>query len=77
MISYADLLEEMIELVKEDADALGCMREIDHARHIVRHGTSAHRQTNAYNQALAEGRSEAGAQKAIVDMLIADTMHGI
>jgi len=77
IIPYADLFEEMMELIREDAEALGCVREVDHARKIVQHGTSAHRQIAVYEKSLAAGKSVEEALSAIVDMLIEDTMYGV
>jgi len=42
-IDYADLLDEIIALVAEDAARLDCATEIARARDIAAHGTSAHR----------------------------------
>jgi len=77
IIPYPELFEEIIELIDEDAHALGCVHEVNHARKILAEGTSAHRQIAAYAAALAQGGTEAEALIAVVDMLIADTMHGI
>ena len=77
IIPYPELFEEIIELIDEDAHALGCVHEVNHARKILAEGTRAHRQIAAYAAALAQGGTEAEALIAVVDMLIADTMHGI
>ena len=77
VVGYPDLLEEMIALCAEDAEALGCRAEIEHARRIVERGTSAHWQVRTYRDALAGGASEREALEAVVDMLIDETMHGI
>ncbi len=76
MVPYADLLDELIGLVREDAEALGCTTEIEHARTILRRGTSAHHQIAVYHQALAEGATEAEALRRVVDWLIAETVPG-
>ena len=34
-VPYADLLEELITWISEDADALGCLQEVKHARTIA------------------------------------------
>ena len=73
IVPYGDLLEEIIELVSDDADALGCTQEILHLRTIRDQGTSAHRQIATYDSALADGQSQSEALKSVVDMLIADT----
>ena len=77
VVGYPELLDEMIELCAEDAEALGCTEEIGHARRIVERGTSAHRQVRTYHDALARGASEREALEEIVDMLVEETMHGI
>ena len=77
IVDYPDLLDEMIGLCAEDAEALGCTAEIEHARRIVERGTSAHWQLRTYHDAVAGGAGEREALRAVVDMLIEETMHGI
>jgi glutamate---cysteine ligase / carboxylate-amine ligase len=77
IVRYADLLEEILALVEEDARHFGCLAEIRHAREIVARGTSAHRQLVVYEQALAAGSSRAQALAAVVDWLIAETVSGV
>ena len=73
IVPFAELLEELIELVREDAHALGCVAEIEGLREIMRRGTSAHRQIRVYEDALQAGAGEAEALAAVVDWLIAET----
>lgn len=73
IVAFTELAEEMLELVAEDADALGCRAELEHVRSICADGTSAHRQRAAYAAALDAGKSEDDALKAVVDHLIAET----
>ena len=75
IVAYADLLDEIMELIAEDAEALGCTAEIQHLRTIRENGTSAHRQIAVFETALADGQNEQEALKQVVDMLIADTRH--
>ena len=77
VVGYPELLDEMIELCAEDAEALGCTAEVGHARRIVARGTSAHRQVRTYRDAVAGGANEREALEAVVDMLIEETMRGI
>ena len=77
VVDYPELLEEMIELCAEDAEALDCTAEIEHARRIVERGTSAHWQVRTWRDAIADGASEHEALEAVVDMLVEETMHGI
>ena len=73
VVPFATLLEELLELVEEDAAALGCVAEVAHARTILERGTSAHRQVRAYEQALGAGMSKQEALRAVVDRLIDET----
>jgi carboxylate-amine ligase len=71
------LLEELIGIVGEDAEAFGCVGEILHCRDIMRRGTSAHRQIATYDSAVAGGRSRREALRDVVDMLIEETVFGV
>lgn len=76
IVPVADLLEEIIALVGEDAEAFGCVEEVEHAREIVRRGTSAHRQLAIYRDVLAAGATREDALRAVVDWLIEETVAG-
>jgi carboxylate-amine ligase len=76
VIPCAQLYEELIDLVREDAEALGCWPEILHIRKILSRGTSAHRQLALHSRLRAEGRSEADAGLAVVRHLIRETASG-
>jgi carboxylate-amine ligase len=69
---FADLIEELIDLVGADAEALGCRSEVLHARRIAREGTSADRQRAVYEGALADGAEPRQALSAVVDALIGE-----
>ncbi len=77
VVPYADLLEEILELVRSDAEARGCLAEAEHARDILARGTSAHRQLKIYRDALADGADEREALYAVVDWLIEETLAGV
>ena len=70
LVPFPDLVEEMIELVRPDAEALGCVSEVEHARTIVERGTSADNQLAVYREALAAGAGEEEALRAVVDSLV-------
>ncbi len=72
---YADLLEELIELTREEAQALGCVAEVERARGILKRGTSAQRQLQVYRAALDAGADKPEALKAVVDWLITESMN--
>jgi carboxylate-amine ligase len=73
---FPQLMEELLELVHDDAVALGCVKEVEHVRSILANGTSAHRQLKAYEEALADGASPEEAASAVVDHLIVETASG-
>jgi carboxylate-amine ligase len=77
IVPYPVLLEEILVLTREDAQFFGCVAEVEHARAILDRGTSAHWQVKTYEQALADGASKDEALKAVVDMLVKETMHGL
>ena len=69
---FADLIEELIDLVGPDAEALGCRSEVLHARRIARDGSSAERQRAVYQGALDGGAEPHDALCAVVDALIGE-----
>jgi len=73
IMPFAELLEELIELVRPDAEALHCVDEIEGLRLILERGTSAHRQLAVYDQARQGGAAEPAALRAVVDWLVAET----
>jgi carboxylate-amine ligase len=77
VVPFEQLLDEMLVLVAEDAEALGCVDEINDLRHIMQRGTSAHRQLRKYELERAGGASNEHALKAVVDRLIKDTAEGL
>jgi glutamate---cysteine ligase / carboxylate-amine ligase len=77
VVPMAALVEEMIALVRQDAERLGCLAEVENVRNILREGTSAHRQRRAYAKAVAAGADKAQALAAVVDDLIAGTVAGL
>nr|VFJ94645.1 MAG: carboxylate-amine ligase [Candidatus Kentron sp. LFY]VFJ97230.1 MAG: carboxylate-amine ligase [Candidatus Kentron sp. LFY]VFK21523.1 MAG: carboxylate-amine ligase [Candidatus Kentron sp. LFY] len=76
IVPYGELLEEILFLAREDAEYFDCTAELEHARMIVERGTSAHWQLRTYRDAIARGDTHKEAQKAVVDMLIEETLHG-
>jgi carboxylate-amine ligase len=73
IVPFAELVEEIIELLREDAVELGCLAEIEGLREILERGTSAHRQLRIYERALQSGADEKEAFDAVVDWLVAET----
>jgi carboxylate-amine ligase len=77
VVPFADLLEEIIALTREDAEALGCVAEVERARDIVRRGTSAHRQLAILGAEGEAGRPREEALRKVVDWLIEETVAGL
>ena len=77
LVPYADLLDELIELVREDAERLDCLAEVEHTREIAARGTSADRQRQTFEAARAAGADEREALDAVVDFLIEETVLGL
>lgn len=74
---YADLLEEILELIREDAEAMGCVAEVEHSREILRRGSSADEQLRVYYRAIEQGADKEEALRAVVDRLIEATAEGV
>jgi glutamate---cysteine ligase / carboxylate-amine ligase len=74
---FGVLMEEIIELVRDEAMRLGALPEVLRAREILDRGTSADRQLTVHARALADGASEREAIQAVVDWLIEETMVGV
>jgi carboxylate-amine ligase len=76
LVPFPDLVDELLAMVREDADALGCRPEVEHARIIVARGTSADRQVAHLSRLLAEGATREEALRGVVDHLIDETLPG-
>jgi len=67
---FAELVDEMIALLAEDAEALGCCAEIETARDILAQGNSADRQRRVYAAEIAAGGDDARAMRAVITTLM-------
>jgi len=70
IVPYAELLEELIELVGDDAGVLQGLREIEALRDILKSGTSADRQRQAARAAKEAGADHGEQMRAVVRHLI-------
>ncbi len=75
-VPFAAHLDGVLTLVAEDADALGCMAELDATRAIVAGGTSADRQTAVFAEARGRGLGEREALGLVVDWIAETTSSG-
>jgi carboxylate-amine ligase len=74
LVAFRDLVDELLVLLREDAEALGCWPEVAHARTIVERGTSANRQIAIFNRLASGGQSQAEALRGVVDHLVSETV---
>ena len=77
VVPFEALLEEILALTAEDAEALGCVAEVASVRDILSRGTSAHRQLKVHELSTAAGKGSEEALMAVVDTLIEDTAEGL
>ncbi len=70
-------MDEIIELVRPDAEALDCVDLVEHARVIAQRGTSADRQLDVYRKALAGGDDASTGLRKVVADLAEETVAGV
>ena len=76
LVAIPQLMDELLRLVAEDANALGCEAEVGHVRTIAsltHGGTSADRQVATRDRLLAGGASSDAALRGVVDELVTET----
>ena len=66
-------LDQVIDFIAEDIEALDCSVEIRHLHAIVAHGTSADRQIEIFGNAKSAGRRGLTALKDVVDWAASET----
>lgn len=72
VVAFAELLDEMIALIAEDAAVLGCAVEVENARNILKCGNGADRQRAVYAAALDKTGDSSRAMRAVVRALAAE-----
>ncbi len=76
IVPFKELIDEVLELLQEDAEYFNCEGELKHIHTIIKEGTSAHRQVAAYNDGLNSGMDHDEALRLVVDQLIEETLIG-
>ena len=76
IVPMADLVEELIDLLTEDALALDCLPELQALRLIVAEGTSADRQRAVLQAALDKDATRDEALRAVVGHLVEEFHDG-
>jgi carboxylate-amine ligase len=69
-VPCVDLVHELLAFIDDVVDELGSRAEIDYIHHILRHGTGADRQLEAWRQSDHN-------IKAVVDYIVAETHLGL
>lgn len=77
LVPMKDLIDELVEMVREQAVELGAMEHVEHIRSIVAQGTSADRQRAVFESAVVDGATTHDALIMVVDHLIDETMEGL
>ena len=67
------LIERLVAAVRNDAEAFGCVPDVEHVRTILKRGNSASRQRARFAALRAGGSSRLEALQGVVDMLAAET----
>lgn len=75
VVPCANLMSELLEMIDEDAEELGCVKEVQHVKTVLKRGTSAERQIKCFEAAKAKGMSDEDALKAVVDALLKETLE--
>ncbi len=72
-VDVAELIDELVSTLSDDARSLGCEAALARAPRIVAQGNSADRQEDVYRQAMLDGADSPEALRAVVDSVIAET----
>ncbi|MDE0096222.1 MAG: YbdK family carboxylate-amine ligase, partial [Gammaproteobacteria bacterium] len=75
-IDVEDLVIELVDMLRDDADALGCEAALARIPSIISEGNSADRQEDVYRQAILDGANNREALQKVVDLVIAETEPG-
>ena len=70
IVPFDQLIEDLLEMIEEDAVALKCLAEVSRAREIVAKGTSADRQRMVVKQAESAGADHETGMRRVVHHLI-------
>ncbi len=76
IVPFKELIDEVMELLQEDAEYFNCVGELKHIKTIIEQGTSAHRQVAVYLNGLNSNKDRDEALRLVVDHLIEETLIG-
>jgi glutamate---cysteine ligase / carboxylate-amine ligase len=72
-LTVKEWLDQVLDLIAEDVEALGCASDIKHLATIAAEGTSADRQIEVFAKAKAAGRKRLTATADVIDWVAAQT----
>ena len=72
-LTLAQWLDQVLDFIAEDVEALGCAGEIRSVHAIAAHGTSADRQVEIFGKARSAGRRRLTALRDVIDWAAAET----
>lgn len=74
---FPELIDELLELIHEDAEVLNCTAEVERAREIAAQGTSSDRQRIVFQKTIEAGGTKEAALRAVVDSLVGEFSEGL
>jgi carboxylate-amine ligase len=74
-VPFKELVDEWLAIVRQEALRLGCLKEVERARHIVAQGSSADHQLRVYHKAIEGGFSPEESRRLVVDWLLQETIR--
>lgn len=77
MVDISDAIERIIIMINNEAEELGCKKEVDHVHKILKDGSSADRQIDHFNLRKHEGDNTAEALKSTINLVVNETYEGI
>ncbi len=77
IVPFSELLEEWLDMIAEDADALGCTAEIGNARAILVSGNSADQQRAVFQAATDQGNDKPAALRRVAAHLVEEFHHDL
>lgn len=77
IVSFPELLEELLELIAQDAEALDAVADVEAARDLIKNGNSSDQQRAIWQEAIDNGKSHDDALKSVVAHLIDEFHDGL
>ncbi len=75
-IDVEDLVIDLVDMLRDDAHALGCGAALARIPRVISEGNSADRQEDVFRQAIVDGADNCEALQQVVDLVIAETDPG-